>query len=106
MVTCRATMWHASCYSSTSVNKHLYNLKKTLDTENIMKTTTAISKTATSSSSKTKTDTQVYTAGLAVVGLSACAIGLWAFASLMGGMVSSGGPLGLVSGWFKAVFGL
>lgn len=71
-----------------------------------MKTKTATSKTATSTSSQAKTDTQIYSAGLVVVGLSACAIGLWAFASLLGGMVNSGGPLGLVSGWFKAVFGL
>lgn len=31
--------------------------------------------------------------------------GLWAAASLMGGAISAGGPLGLVKGWFSAVIG-
>lgn len=31
--------------------------------------------------------------------------GLWAVASLMGGAVAAGGPLGLVKGWFSAVLG-
>jgi hypothetical protein len=37
---------------------------------------------------------------------SACAIGLWAAASLIGGMIASGGPVALVADWFKAVFGI
>jgi hypothetical protein len=34
------------------------------------------------------------------------AIGLFAVASLVGGMISAGSPLGLVEGWFSAVSGL
>jgi hypothetical protein len=101
-----ATLWHEYCFSQASVKKISVQPEITLDMENTMKTKTAISKTATSTSSQAKTDTQVYSAGFVAVGLSACAIGLWAFACLIGGMVTSGGPLGLVSGWFKAVFGL
>ena len=32
--------------------------------------------------------------------------GLWAVASLMGGAITSGGPLELVKGWFSAVSGI
>lgn len=71
-----------------------------------MKTKTAASKNAVTTPSQSRTDSQVYTVGLVAVGISACAIGLWAFASLIGGMAASGGPVGLVTGWFKAVFGL
>lgn len=74
--------------------------------EKTMKTKAAISKQAASTSSRTKIDSQLYTVGLAVVGVSALAFGIWAFASLIGGMTNSGGPIGLVAGWFKAVFGL
>jgi len=31
--------------------------------------------------------------------------GLWAVASLMGGAIAAGGPLGLIKGWFSAVIG-
>ncbi|PLX84356.1 MAG: hypothetical protein C0617_08225 [Desulfuromonas sp.] len=39
---------------------------------------------------------------IGVIGL----IGLWAFAALIGGAVSAGGPFELVQGWFSAVTGL
>ena len=55
---------------------------------------------------ETKADTQIYTAGLATLGISACAVGLWVSANLIGGMIASGGPLSLVTYWFKAVFGI
>ena len=74
--------------------------------EKIMKTKTAATKTNVSSRSDSKADVQVYTVGMATLGISACVIGLWAFASLIGGMVASGGPFALVGSWFKAVFGL
>jgi len=41
-----------------------------------------------------------------VVAIFGVIVGLWSLASLVGGLVSSGGPLGLVGNWFKAVFGL
>lgn len=52
-----------------------------------------------------KIDVQISKVGLAVIGLSSCAIGLWAAASLLGGMVASGGPVALVINWFRAVVG-
>lgn len=33
------------------------------------------------------------------------AIGLFAVASLVGGAISAGGPVGLIEGWFSAVSG-
>jgi hypothetical protein len=33
-------------------------------------------------------------------------VGLWSLASLVGGLVASGGPLALVGNWFKAVSGM
>lgn len=71
-----------------------------------MKTKTAANKTNVSSQTESKASTQVYTVGIVALGISACAIGLWAFASLIGGMAASGGPFALVGNWFKAVFGL
>ncbi len=33
-------------------------------------------------------------------------VGLWSLAALIGGLVTSGGPVGLVQGYFQAVTGL
>jgi hypothetical protein len=52
-----------------------------------------------------KVDVQISKVGFAVIGLSSCAIGIWAVASLLGGMVASGGPVALVANWFRAVIG-
>ncbi len=71
-----------------------------------MKTKTAATKANVSAQTGMKADSQIYTVGLAAIGLSACAVGLWAFASLIGGMIASGGPFALVGNWFKAVFGI
>jgi len=82
------------------------NLKLSLEMEIIMKTKTAITKSGVSNPSLSTTDTKIYTVILGVVGLFASAVGIWAFACLIGGMVAGGGPLGLIAGWFKAVNGL
>lgn len=74
--------------------------------ENNMKTKAAATKTGVTNPSTSTTDTKIYSVTLAVVGLFASAVGIWAFACLVGGMIAGGGPLGLVTGWFKAVNGL
>ncbi len=71
-----------------------------------MKTKAATTKTRVSNPSTTATDTKIYTVTLTAVGLFASAVGIWAFACIIGGMVAGGGPLGLITGWFKAVNGL
>ena len=50
-------------------------------------------------------DVQVAKVSFAVIGISSCAIGLWAVASLVGGMIASGGPVALAANWLKAVIG-
>ncbi len=71
-----------------------------------MKTRTAISRPGAGTRSDLQVDSQLYKVGLSTIGVFACAIGLWAVASLIGGMIASGGPLALASSWFKAVFGM
>jgi hypothetical protein len=73
---------------------------------NTMKTKTAVNRSGAKVQTRVNVDSQVYTVGLTVIGVSACAIGLWAVASLIGGMAASGGPVALVADWFKAVFGM
>lgn len=49
---------------------------------------------------------QVMKVSFAMLGSTAAAAGIWSFASLLGGMVSSGGPVALVIDCVKATFGL
>lgn len=70
-----------------------------------MKTQIAAVKTRSAGRTDAKIDVQIAKVGFAVIGLSSCAIGIWALASLVGGMVASGGPIALVANWFKAVIG-
>jgi len=69
-----------------------------------MKTATA-NKTRIRTGSVSKVDEQVYTVGMAVVGVSSLAIGVWAVVALVSGMIASGGPGGLIASWFSAVIG-
>ncbi len=70
-----------------------------------MKARTAATKTTVTLDPGTNDDTQVYTLGLTVMGLSACTIGLWAFTSFISGMIASGGPVAMAANWFRAIFG-
>ena len=70
-----------------------------------MKTQIAAIKTRNAVRTESKVDEQLFKVGFVVIGASSCAIGLWAAASLIGGMVASGGPLALVANWFSAVLG-
>jgi hypothetical protein len=70
-----------------------------------MKTQIAAVKTRSADRINTKVDAQISKVGIAVIGLSSCAIGIWAAASLVGGMIASGGPIALVANWFRAVIG-
>jgi hypothetical protein len=70
-----------------------------------MKTQIAAIRTKNAVRTDDKVDVQISKVGFAVIGLSSCAIGIWAAASLLGGMIASGGPIALVASWFKAVIG-
>jgi hypothetical protein len=69
-----------------------------------MKTQVAL-KTKNVVGTDSKVDVQIAKVGFVVIGLSSCAIGIWAVASLLGGMVVSGGPVALIANWFRAVIG-
>ena len=73
--------------------------------EKIMRTKIAAVNTKHAERTNDKVDVQVAKVGFTVIGLSSCAIGIWAVASLLGGMVASGGPVALVADWFRAVIG-
>ncbi len=62
-------------------------------------------KTTNSAKTDSRADEQVMKVGFAVIGLTSCAIGVWSVASLIGGVVASGGPVALIGNWFKAVIG-
>ncbi|GAB6193112.1 hypothetical protein [Desulfocastanea catecholica] len=70
-----------------------------------MGTQRAAVKTKSAVRTNDKVDVQVAKVSFAVIGISSCAIGLWAVASLVGGMVASGGPVALAANWLKAVIG-
>lgn len=69
-----------------------------------MKTQTA-ARTRSSVRVDGKADEQILRVGLATIGLSSFAAGIWALISLVGGMVASGGPLALAADWLKAIAG-
>jgi hypothetical protein len=50
--------------------------------------------------------TEVSKVSISVVAIFGVIVGLWSLACLVGGLVSSGGPLSFAGNWFKAVFGL
>ena len=50
--------------------------------------------------------TEVSKVSMTVVAVFGVIVGLWSLASLVGGLVASGGPLALVGNWFKAVSGM
>jgi len=67
--------------------------------------TAAADRSRTQTSSITKVEEQVYRVGIALIGVSSLAIGVWAVLALVSGMVASGGPGALVADWFTAVTG-
>lgn len=71
---------------------------------NQMKAATA-NKVRTQTGSVSKVDEQIYKVGIALIGISSLAIGIWATVALVSGMVASGGPGALVADWFRAVIG-
>ncbi len=70
-----------------------------------MKTQFTAVKTRNAVRTDDRVEAQISKVGFAVIGLSSCAIGIWAAASLLGGMVASGGPIALLANWLKAVIG-
>ncbi len=72
---------------------------KTTETTNVKNS----SRTHTSEATVSNT---MSTAALGVAGSAGLAIGLWSFAALVGGLVVSGGPIGLAGEYLRAVSGI
>lgn len=70
--------------------------------------------TKTKKNAKTKTNAQtsvsaraeISKGAVATFGAAGAIVGLWSFASLIGGLVVAGGPISLVQAWFGAAFGM
>jgi len=70
-------------------------------------TDTTVTKNRVDSQVRTETAFDVVgKSTITVMGGASLMIGLWAIASFVGGLMVSGGPLGLVQGWFGAVIGV
>ena len=70
-----------------------------------MKTQMTAIKTRNAAKTDGKVDEQILKVGFVAIGITSCALGVWAAASLLGGVVASGGPLALIANWLKAVIG-
>jgi hypothetical protein len=71
-----------------------------------MKETKVDVRTRVRAGEKVSAATEISRAGIYTVGIASALIGLWGFASFVGGMVASGGPISLIGNWFKAVAGM
>ena len=65
-----------------------------------------IAKTRTNTKASVDTQAEVSRGAIISINTVGVVIGLWALASLVGGMVSAGGPVALVKAWFSAVTGM
>jgi small-conductance mechanosensitive channel len=71
-----------------------------------MRKTQVQSRAETTTSLRTEVTTEVSKVSIVLVGVFAAIVGLWSLACIVGGIVSSGGVGGLLSGWLKAVTGM
>lgn len=103
-------IWHATC-NKEGKEQHgtgwrLRRYSKRIQAGRMnMKTQLAAIKSRNAGRTESRVDEQIMKVGFSVIGLSSLAIGIWAMASLVGGMVASGGPLALVTNWIGAVIG-
>lgn len=53
-----------------------------------------------------KIEVEVSKNTLTALSVAGAIVGIWSFASLIGGIISAGGPITLVKAWFNAVLGM
>lgn len=68
-------------------------------------TTKIIAKDRTSAKTKVDAKAEVAKGALRSMGAAGVIVTIWSVASLIGGMVASGGPVSLVKAWIAAVTG-
>jgi hypothetical protein len=71
-----------------------------------METTKTLQTTNVTTKDNTRVSDTLAHVTISAFAIGSIAIGILGFASMIGGMVNSGGPLGLALNWFKAVNGL
>ncbi len=70
-----------------------------------MKNTIGMDRSHAASTVATNVSTEISKTGIVAVGITAGIIGCWAIASMIAGVVNSGGPIDLVTSLFKAING-
>ena len=70
-----------------------------------MKNTTGMNRSHTASTAAINVSTEISKTGITAVGIVAGIIGCWAIASIIAGVVNSGGPIDLATSLFKAING-
>ena len=70
-----------------------------------MKNTTGINRSRAATTAATNVSTEISKTGITAVAIIAGIIGCWAIASMIAGIVNSGGPIDLVASLFKAING-
>lgn len=70
-----------------------------------MNRTTTRTKAITRTTATVQLDNELSKVGLSAMGIASGLIGIWAMACMIGGLVSSDGPLAFVGSWYSAVIG-
>lgn len=70
-----------------------------------MKNTTGMNKSRSASTAATNVSTEISKTGITAVGIVAGIIGCWAIASMVAGVINSGGPIDLATSLFRAING-
>lgn len=70
-----------------------------------MKNSTGTDRSRTATSATTNVSTEISKTGITAVGIVAGIIGCWAIASMVAGVINSGGPIDLMASLFKAING-
>ena len=72
----------------------------------MIETTKSNAKNRTSAKTTVDANAEISRGALVSIGAAGAVVGLWSFASLIGGMVAAGGPFSVVKAWFGAVTGM
>ena len=69
-------------------------------------TNKSVAKTRTNEQTAGYVQAEVSRGAAATMGVAGAVIGLWSFASIVGALVVTGGPISLAQSWFGAVIGM
>ena len=94
---------------TTKNNSNKLNMNATNFKESIMRateTTRTVTRANVAVTTTLTTEDKINGTIIAAFFASGALVGLWSFASLVGGLVAAGGPLGLARGYVQALTGL